>query len=64
MKNEHDANMMLQPKQGESWMQPSKARQNYTPTKQGPGVIVSGVLIGLIISTPFLAQIIIDFIKG
>lgn len=64
MKNEHDANMALQPKQGTIWMQPSKARQNYTPAKQGPGVNMSGVLIGLILSAPFLAQIIVDFFKG
>lgn len=64
MKNEHDANVMLQPKQGESWMTPSKAHQHYTPAKQGPGCTVSGVLIGCIFAAPFLIQTIIDFIKG
>lgn len=64
MKNEHDANLILAENLAQSWMTPSRQKHHYTPAKQGPGVNVAGVLIGLILSAPFLAQILVDFLKG
>jgi len=65
MKNEHDANLAMV-QSAPAWQHPSTSRQHYNPKKQ-PGIVgqyLGASAVGLILATPFIVQIFIDFAKA